>query len=164
MHIHSDDCVYCVHMCRLWFTRVLQLQAIAGTQVFKLETGEIITCTWHFLSLNLLVCLKIVCPYTQWLMVIIPTKWLFHWGYTPFSDIPICWFFSSIAGLGPFATPSIEAARSGGAQRCSPWHREFFEWPQYLFDSKDSSFLCGFASSGHVRMWVCLKMWLVPHG
>ena len=25
----------------------------------------------------------------QWLMIIIPTKWLFHWGYTPFSDIPI---------------------------------------------------------------------------
>ena len=21
-------------------------------------------------------------PYTQWLMIIIPTKWLFHWGYT----------------------------------------------------------------------------------
>ena len=25
---------------------------------------------------------------TQWLMIIIPTKWLFHRGYTPFSDIP----------------------------------------------------------------------------
>ena len=35
------------------------------------------------------VCLKMVYPYTQWLMIIIPTKWLFHWGYTPFSDIPI---------------------------------------------------------------------------
>ena len=35
------------------------------------------------------VCLKIVYPYTQWLVIIIPTKWLFHWGYTPFSDIPI---------------------------------------------------------------------------
>ena len=35
------------------------------------------------------VCLKIVYPYTQWLMTIIPTKWLFHWGYTPFSDIPM---------------------------------------------------------------------------
>ena len=23
------------------------------------------------------------------LLIIIPTKWLFHWGYTPFSDIPI---------------------------------------------------------------------------
>jgi hypothetical protein len=22
------------------------------------------------------------------LLIIIPTKWLFHWGYTPFSDIP----------------------------------------------------------------------------
>ena len=22
-------------------------------------------------------------------LIIIPTKWLFHWGYTPFSDIPI---------------------------------------------------------------------------
>ena len=24
------------------------------------------------------------------LLIIIPTKWLFHWGYTPFSDIPGC--------------------------------------------------------------------------
>ena len=31
------------------------------------------------------VCLKIVYPYTQWLMIIIPTKWLFHWEYTLFS-------------------------------------------------------------------------------
>ena len=23
-------------------------------------------------------------------MIIIPIKWLFHWGYTPFSDIPKC--------------------------------------------------------------------------
>ena len=29
------------------------------------------------------VCLKIVYPYTQWLMIIIPTKWLFHWGNIP---------------------------------------------------------------------------------
>ena len=28
-------------------------------------------------------------PYTQWLMISIPSKWLFHWGYTPFSDKPI---------------------------------------------------------------------------
>ena len=34
------------------------------------------------------VCLKIVYPYTQWLMIIIPTKLLFHWEYTLFSDIP----------------------------------------------------------------------------
>ena len=32
------------------------------------------------------VCLKIVYPYTQWLMIIIPIKWLFHWEYTLFSD------------------------------------------------------------------------------
>ena len=24
------------------------------------------------------------------LLIIIPTKWLFHWGYTPFSDISTC--------------------------------------------------------------------------
>ena len=29
-------------------------------------------------------------PYTQWLMIIIPIKWLFHWEYTLFSDKPIC--------------------------------------------------------------------------
>ena len=32
--------------------------------------------------LNIWVCLKIVYPYTQWLMIIIPTKWLFHWEYS----------------------------------------------------------------------------------
>ena len=25
-------------------------------------------------------------------LIIIPTKWLFHWGYTPFSDIPMSWY------------------------------------------------------------------------
>jgi hypothetical protein len=34
------------------------------------------------------VCLKIVYPYTQWLMTIIPIKRLFVWEYTQFSDIP----------------------------------------------------------------------------
>ena len=28
------------------------------------------------------------------LLIIIPTKWLFHWGYTPFSDIPNLEFVS----------------------------------------------------------------------
>ena len=37
------------------------------------------------------VCLKIVYPYTQWLMILIPVKWLFHWEYTLFSDKPI-WY------------------------------------------------------------------------
>ena len=36
--------------------------------------------------INIWVCLKIVYHYTQWLMIIIPTKW-YNWGYTPFSDI-----------------------------------------------------------------------------
>ena len=44
---------------------------------------------WIFHRFFIWICLKIVYPYTQWLMIIIPTKWLFHWGYTPFSDIPI---------------------------------------------------------------------------
>ena len=35
---------------------------------------------WFFFTIW--VCLKIVYPYTQWLMIIIPTKWLFHWEYT----------------------------------------------------------------------------------
>ena len=35
-------------------------------------------------------CLKIVYPYTHWLMIIIPIKWLFHWEYTLFSDKPVC--------------------------------------------------------------------------
>ena len=35
------------------------------------------------------ICLKIVYPYTQWLMIIIPIKWLFRWEYTLFSDKPM---------------------------------------------------------------------------
>ena len=35
------------------------------------------------------VCLKIVYPYTQWLMIITPTKWLFHWGYNHHPIHPI---------------------------------------------------------------------------
>ena len=31
---------------------------------------------------------NVVYPYTQWLMIIIPIKWLFHWEYTLFSDKP----------------------------------------------------------------------------
>ena len=36
------------------------------------------------------VCLKMVSTpkKTMVLLIIIPTKWLFHWEYTPFSDIP----------------------------------------------------------------------------
>ena len=38
------------------------------------------------------VCLKMVSTpkNPMVLLIIIPTKWLFHWGYTPFSDIPNC--------------------------------------------------------------------------
>ena len=36
------------------------------------------------------VCLKIVYPYTQWFCWSLSLfLWLFHWGYTPFSDISI---------------------------------------------------------------------------
>ena len=36
----------------------------------------------HGMLVDLCVCLKIVYPETQWLMIIIPIKWLFHWEYT----------------------------------------------------------------------------------
>ena len=37
------------------------------------------------------------------LLIIIPTKWLFHWGYSPFSDIPISHveFHSSASSAAP---------------------------------------------------------------
>ena len=63
---------------------------------------------------------NVVYPYTQWLMIIIPTKWLFHWEYTPFSDIPIlpmtdpwcCYINANIKGVsvdGIHGTPYIAA-------------------------------------------------------
>ena len=33
------------------------------------------------------------------MVLLTPTKWLFHWGYTPFSDIPI--FIVGKAGFSP---------------------------------------------------------------
>ena len=47
----------------------------------------------HFLRF-IWVCLKMLCTplYPMVLLIIIPIKWLFHWGYTPFSDIPI-WIY-----------------------------------------------------------------------
>ena len=41
------------------------------------------------------------------LLIIIPTKWLFHWGYTPFSDIPMCHAYSVICPAK--ATPPFQA-------------------------------------------------------
>ena len=38
---------------------------------------------------------------TQWLMIIIPIKWLFHWEYTLFSDKPI-WLFNIAMENCPF--------------------------------------------------------------
>ena len=45
---------------------------------------------WHPLgqATDIWVCLKIVYPYTQWLMIIIPTKWLFFWGVPHFQTYP----------------------------------------------------------------------------
>ena len=37
-------------------------------------------------------------------MIIIPTKWLFHWGYTLFSDIPIWYLFHGYVPMGPGPT------------------------------------------------------------
>ena len=37
------------------------------------------------------VCLKIVHPYTQWFCWSLSLLNGYNWGYTPFSDIPICW-------------------------------------------------------------------------
>ena len=59
-------------------TTIRQTQQVFAQQDFN----DHFLLTW--------VCLTIVYPYTHWLMIIIPTKWLFHWGYTPFSDIPTC--------------------------------------------------------------------------
>ena len=51
------------------------------------------------------VCLKMLCTplYPMALLIIIPTKWLFHWGYTPFSDIPyipMLFFFFDVGCVG----------------------------------------------------------------
>ena len=65
------------------------------------------------LRASMWVCLKIVYPYTQWLMIIIPTKWRFHWGYTPFSDRPMLCGHQSLDGnrIWCLVTPAAEFSR-----------------------------------------------------
>ena len=48
------------------------------------------------------VCLKMLCTplYPMVLLIIIPTKWLFHWGYSLFSDKPICQTTSQFHMIG----------------------------------------------------------------
>ena len=54
--------------------RILAANRIHGVQIYTI---------W--------VCLKMLCTplYPMVLLIIIPTKWLFVWGYIPFSDILI---------------------------------------------------------------------------
>ena len=61
------------------------------------------------------VCLKMSCTplYPMVLLIIIPTKWLFHWGYTPFSDIPISGF-----SLKKWLKYYIDSVK---------WHTEIYE-------------------------------------
>ena len=53
--------------------------------------GDIIS-NRYFQGVRKWLCLKMLCTRKNpmFLLIIIPTKWLFHWGYTPFSDIPKC--------------------------------------------------------------------------
>ena len=62
----------------VWWTGLWIVQLDVYAQTFQIMIHGLFN--W--------VCLKIVYPYTQWLMIIIPTKWLFHCGYTPFLDKP----------------------------------------------------------------------------
>ena len=57
------------------------------------------------------VCLKMSCTPTNpmVLLIIIPSKWLFHWGYTPFSDIPRK-FWASVAEQSPGGMPTANAS------------------------------------------------------
>ena len=55
--------------------------------------GRTLFCSWlqHFrqwLPPRVGLSENSVPPHPMVLLIIIPTKWLFHWGYTPFSDIP----------------------------------------------------------------------------
>ena len=59
-------------------------------------------------------------PYTQWLMIIIPTKWLFHWGYTPFSDIPKYRFIIPIPTTSPYPLGSATFSQDVEGQHAQP--------------------------------------------
>ena len=79
-------------------------------------------------SFNIWVCLKIVYPekpngFADHYPV---SKWLFHWGYTPFSDgAPVPWSTSVASTLGGAARPSSEGGKK--AQSFLPSKSKFLE-------------------------------------
>ena len=70
---------------------------------------------WYSLLFPIWVCLKIVYPiFPMVLLIIIPTKWLFHWGYTPFSEFPHLanrWQLGCHQGYGPESHRPASALR-----------------------------------------------------
>ena len=60
-------------------------------------------------------------------LIIIPTKWLFHWGYTPFSDIPMCQLFILKPGSLHHRTPHLSLQVLLPQQHAAicedPWHQ-----------------------------------------
>ena len=93
--------------------------------------------------------------YTQWLMIIISTKWLFHWEYTPFSDIPM--FFSPCCCHGggrcklllegaPFRVCSADEVRA--------WEETRIEKVQRALEAKERR-LTDVGWGG----WIAVKPW-----
>ena len=92
------------------------------------------------------VCLKIVYPYTQWLMIITSTKWLFFGGYTPFFRHTHLFDSNYCVSCAPISDAHQTQQRSATGRRMVQGEREeedltavFFVW-KLGTDFKGSSF------------------------
>ena len=108
----------------MWNVRQSQLQ---WAEHLKIRRGEqttwclkIVGCVWKWL----------VPRKTQWLMIMIPTKWLFHWEYTLFSDIPSwqptfgTFFGATMLYLYAKSTFRVSKKTALHLPKCFSWARE----------------------------------------
>ena len=93
-----------------------------ASEISDLSREFIIPSTgWKSCVSNNWVCLKIVYPYTQWLMIIIPIKWLFHWEYTLFSDKPNYLRPNTLGGLECHPKKLRKSHRTQQFHSCQPY-------------------------------------------
>ena len=83
----KESTVYCVY----WLIQLkwLSFTKLNPVSLFKMFPKSDAHLEWRIVPpTQKWVCLKIVYPYTQWFCWSLPLLNGYHWGYTPFSDIP----------------------------------------------------------------------------
>ena len=93
--------ILCLKMVASSAAEELMAEGIGGPGGWTLVANEaFLDINWiNWFIMFIWVCLKMVSTpkNPMVLLIIIPTKWLFHWGYTLFSDKPICQCYQNIS-------------------------------------------------------------------